>query len=200
MFKYLILSLLPLLLATGREPLGLRLSLPVVLVVIGRGEILELVSSFLVLQLPKRLRLDLADAFPGNTHHLTNFFECEGTVIAGNPGAVAEHVVLEPPLADRIRARLGNQNRLFLAFIHARDRLLWKVATIVMSILILSTLKDLFTSLFSWQTLTNGAMRPLSGSIRLYKCAESLMAGMASSLVAHVALIMERSRRFFDVH
>jgi hypothetical protein len=69
-----------------------------------------------------------------------------------------------------------------------------------MCILILSTLKDLFTSLFSWQTLTNGAMRPLSGSIRLYKCAESLMAGMASSLVAHVALIMERSRRFFDVH
>jgi hypothetical protein len=36
-----------------------------------------------------------------------------------------------------------------------------------MSILILSTLKDLFTSLFSGATLTDGAIRPLSGSIRL---------------------------------
>jgi hypothetical protein len=121
----------------------------VVLVVIRRSEILELVSAFLVLQLSKRLRLDLADAFPGDTHHLTDFFEREGTVIAGNPGAVAEHVVLEPPLADRIRAGLGNQNRLFLAFVHACSGLLWRVAPIVMSILILSTLKDFFASLFS---------------------------------------------------
>jgi len=173
--------------------------LSVVLVVIGRGEILELVSPFLVLQLSERLRLDLADAFPGDTHHLTDLFEREGTVIAGNPCAVTEHVVLEPPLADRIRAGLGNQNRLFLAFVHACDRLLWRVATIVMSILILSTLKDLFTSLFSWATLTKGATRPMPGSIRLYKCAESLMAGMLSALVAQVAFIMMRSRRFFDV-
>ena len=152
-----------------------------------------------MLQLSERLRLDLADAFPGDTHHLTDFFEREGTVIAGNPGTVAEHVVLEPPLADRIRAGLGNQNRLFLAFVHACDRLLWKVAPIVMSISILSTLKDLFTSLFSWGTLTKGAMRILSGSMGLHKNAEPLIAGMGSALVAHVAFPAKRLRRVFDV-
>ena len=43
--------------------------------------------------------LYLSYPFTGNTHHFTNFFKCEGSVIAGYPGAVAECLVFQPPLA-----------------------------------------------------------------------------------------------------
>jgi len=94
-----------------------------IFIVVRRSEILKLVTSFLVLKLSEGLRLDLTDSFPGNTHHLAHFFQSEGSVIAGDPGAITKRLVFQPPLAHVVLAGLGNKDVCFLAFIKVRHSL-----------------------------------------------------------------------------
>jgi hypothetical protein len=67
-----------------------------------------------------------------------------------------------------------------------------------MTILILSTLKEPFASLFSCGEAAKGGMRRLLALIRLPEYPEPFAAGPMSTIVAYVAFIMEGLRRFFD--
>ena len=71
-----------------------------------------------MLKFSQRLRFNLPDSFAGDPHHLADLFQGKGAVIAGYPGAIAEHLVLKPPLTGRVGAWLRDENYFFLALVH----------------------------------------------------------------------------------